>query len=120
NIRTGTVDHAGAVWFGNTGNSSLIVRVDGDLTGQPRLTSFDTGVAGPALPAVDDTGALWFGNGSGSPMVVRVAGNLGGIPSITRIATTVPSAGFPILDGLGNVWFGNTDSGGSTDLVRVD
>ena len=96
-----------------------MVRINGDLAGQPRFTPFDTGVAGPSLPVLDDVGTLWFGNGSGSPMVVRISGNLRGTPTISHVNTSVPSAGFTIVDHLGNVWFGNTDSGGSTNLVRV-
>ena len=118
-MRTGTVDGNGAVWFGNTATSTLVVRINGDLTGTPQLTPFDTGVAGPSLPIVDGTGALWFGNGSSSPLVVRITGDLAGTPTIARIETTVPSAGFPIADYLGDIWFGTTDPGATTDLVRV-
>ena len=118
NVRTGTVDANGAVWFGNTAQSTQVVRINGELTGQPTFTLFDTGVAGPSLP-ISYAGALWFGNGSGSPQVVRITGDLAGTPTIALIDTTVPSAGFPIADAQGEIWFGTTDPGASTQLTRV-
>ena len=99
--------------------AATVVRIAGDLTGQPQFTRFDTGVPAPSIPLVDSYGTLWFGNGGASPMAVRIDGDLAGTPTITQIDTTVPSVGFPILDAAGNLWFGTTDPAGSTHLVRV-
>jgi streptogramin lyase len=96
-----------------------VLRINGDLTGQPQFTAFDTGVAGPSVPVVDDDGALWFGNGSASPAVVRIDGDLAATPTITLINTDTPSAAFPILDDLGDIWFGTTDPAGSSNVVRL-
>ena len=67
-----------------------MVRISGDLSGEPTVASFPTPVTNPAWPVVDGNGNLWFGSfDAETRLIVRVTGDLGGTPSLTAFDTGV-------------------------------
>ena len=119
NVRSGTVAPDDSIWFGNTSDSTLVVRLSGDLTSAPRLLKFDTHIPGPSFPVFDLNGDLWFGTSGASQRVARLSGEADS-PSIQTLSLGVEAPGFPILDNQGGIWFGNVAEDGSEIIVRLD